>query len=270
MLGFCGGTLICFSFLLFLVGFVLMLTRGLKPLARAAEMAKAANPPAWAQRPQTAQNVEAQRQAGLSRAPAMRPTMPAATPSTASQLPPMRQNFENAQVGQNITVNWPGRGPVTGTILGSIKYTELWQRSGSQAWVPTGNTFTAHGLGNFLIYEWQDRLYLFEEYNALTDQDVQQSFMPYAKKFAQSNQTAKVTFDWPPASWTITDIGKFSVASTLGTGLRLSQGAVGRFIHAAGSDNRALVMEDYQEGGGGQDTVWIGYSITWDDITKVG
>jgi hypothetical protein len=30
-----------------------------------------------------------------------------------------------------------------------------------------------------------------------------------------------------------------------------------------------LVVEDYQEGGGGQDTAWHGWQITWDDIKAV-
>ena len=54
-----------------------------------------------------------------------------------------------------------------------------------------------------------------------------------------------------------------------GSGLRLSPGAVGRFIHAMGADNRALVVEDYQSGSGGQDTAWIGWQVMWEDI-KIG
>jgi len=55
-------------------------------------------------------------------------------------------------------------------------------------------------------------------------------------------------------------------------GLRLQPGAVGRFLHArggSGNEGHALVVEDYQEGGGGQDTAWIGWSISWDDIQNV-
>ena len=184
----------------------------------------------------------------------------------------MQDKFFNARLGQTIVVNHPQRGPITGNILGSIRYTELWQtqQGASAPWVPTGNEFAAHWLGNFMIYQWQDRLYLLDEYEPLTDQDVQQSFMPYAKQFAQSNQTAKVVFAWPPASWTILDIGKFSVARAEGSGLRLNQGATGRLIHATGADNRALVVEDYQSGGGGQDTAWTGWQITWQDISRIG
>lgn len=184
----------------------------------------------------------------------------------------MRDKFFNARLGQNITVNHPQRGPITGKIIGSIRYTELFQRTNapSEPWVPSGNEYEAHWLGNFMIYEWQDRLSLLDEYEALTDQDIQTNFLPYAKQYAQSDQTAHVTFAWPPASWTIVDIGKFSVAGAQGDGLRLRQAAVGRFIHASGADNRALVVEDYQSGGGGQDTAWTGWSLTWDDIKSIG
>ena len=184
----------------------------------------------------------------------------------------MQDKFFNARLGQTIVVNHPQRGSITGNILGSIHYTELWQtqQGASAPWVPTGNEFAAHWLGNFMIYQWQDRLYLLDEYEPLTDQDIQQSFMPYAKQFAQSNQTAKVVFAWPPASWTIADIGKFRVARAEGSGLRLNQGAEGRFIHATGSDNRALVVEDYQGGAGGMDTAWTGWQITWQDISRIG
>ena len=132
----------------------------------------------------------------------------------------MRDHFFNARLGQNITVNHPQRGEITGKIVGTIRYVELLQRvnSPSEPWVPTGNQYAAHWLGNFLLYEWQDRLYLLDEYEALTDQDVQQHFLPHAKRFAQSDQTAQVSFAWPPASWTIVDIGKFEVAEAQGDG----------------------------------------------------
>jgi len=44
---------------------------------------------------------------------------------------------------------------------------------------------------------------------------------------------------------------------------------VGRFIHASGADNRALVVEDYQSGSGGQDTAWTGWSIAWEDVSRI-
>jgi hypothetical protein len=198
------------------------------------------------------------------------PSNPPASPRKTGQ--PMHDKFIAARPGQTLVVTHPQRGPITGKILGAIHYTELTQKRNNPAepWVPTGNVFVAHWLGNFLVYSWQARLYLLDEMEPLSDKDVQTSFMPYAKRFAQSDQTAHVVFDWPPASWVIKDIGKFSVAQTQGSGLRLNTGAVGRFIHGEGADQRAIVVEDYQSGSGGQDTAWTGWSITWNDITRVG
>jgi len=240
LLNVLGGSACCLSFFAFLVGLVFYITRNDSQKTASTRTA----PP-----PKTKSPVQA------------KPTLP-----TIGH--PMRAKFVNAQIGQNITVNHPQRGPFTGKIIGSIQYAELWQKTNapSTPWTPTGNTFTAHWLGNFMIYEWQERLYLLDEYEALTDQDIQTSFMPYAKTFAQSNQTAKVSFAWPPASWTIVDIGKFSVSQAEGDGLRLQTNATGRFIHASGADNRALVVEDYQSGNGGQDTAWTGWQIEWKDV----
>jgi hypothetical protein len=199
-----------------------------------------------------------------------------AQPPNASAAPQktghaVHDQFIQARLGQTITVTHPQRGPITGKILGTIYYTELTQKRNTPAepWLPTGNVFVAHWLGNLLVYMWQDRLYLLDELEPLSDQDVQTSFMPYAKRFAQSNQTAHVVFDWPPASWVIKDIGKFSVAQAQGNGLRLNPGAVGRFIHGEGADQRAIVVEDYQSGGGGQDTAWTGWAIAWNDVTRI-
>jgi hypothetical protein len=201
--------------------------------------------------------------------------MPSIEPSTAG-VPPMatgkQGDFQRARIGQTITVNHPQRGAITGKILATIRYTELWQRvkSPSEPWVPTGNQFTAHWLGNFMLYEWKENFWLLDQYDPLTDKDIATNFMPYAKRFGESNETADVFFAYPPASWKMTDIGKFSVQNAEGTGLRLGTGSVGRFIHASGDGGRALVVEDYQSGQGGQDTAWIGFQIGWDDIQKIG
>jgi hypothetical protein len=112
-------------------------------------------------------------------------------------------------------------------------------------------------------------LYLFDEAQDLNDQQINTSFLPAAKQFGQSNQTAQVTFAWPPFTWTMVDIGRFGVSRAEGEGLRLSVGAQGRFIHAGGEDNRALAVEDYQSGSGGLDTVWMGWKITWDAVKKI-
>ncbi len=182
-----------------------------------------------------------------------------------------RSRFHAARVGQYVTALHPVNGQFTKKIVGSIKYDELWQRrkDPSEPWVPTGNQFAAHWLGDMLIYEWKERLFLLDQCDALTDQDIAQNFIPYAKKYGASDETATVQFTYPPATWTITDIGKFRVASASGEGLRLNGGAIGRFIHASAHDNRALVVEDFQSGSGGQDTAWIGYSIQWDGVQKI-
>ena len=60
--------------------------------------------------------------------------------------------------------------------------------------------------------------------------------------------------------WRMVDIGKFIINSVEGQGIQAQPGAVGRFIHASGEGQRALVLEDYESGG--QDIVWIGYAIS--------
>ena len=274
----CGSSLICLSFLCFLIGGVMFLTRGAQTAAahRAGLLAPGEGPTAREAIPLGLGSVQ---QSIEARAKRMHDATLAANASHAAMKPPpsktdnpMRDKFLNARLGQTIVVQHPQRGQLTGQILGSIRYTELWQRtnSPSEPWVPTGNEYAAHWMGNWMLYEWQGRLYLFDEYDALSDQDIQAKFLPFAKQFAQSNQTAKVTFAYPPASWTMADIGKFTVAHAEGSGLRLNQGATGRFIHCTGADNRALVVEDYQSGSGGQDTAWIGWQIEWSDVVKIG
>lgn len=182
--------------------------------------------------------------------------------------------FASARLGQKITYNHPERGGLTGIVLGTIEYTELWQRrkSPSEPWIPTGNRFFAHWLGDTLLYQWKERLFLLDSYDAIADAEIAQQILPSAKAFGQSDETAEVSFSYPPASWTIFDIGKFRVDRAEGSGLRLNVGAEGRFVHArggTGNEGHILVVEDYLEGGGGQDTVWHGWQLTWDDLTAI-
>jgi len=220
---------------------------------------------------QTAKQIRVERAEAL---PAIETPSGVQTMASGIRSNSLRGDFQGAQLGQTLTVNHPQRGAmmITGKIIGSIRYNELWQRvkSPTEPWAPTGNTYTAHWLGNFMLYEWKDRLFLLDEYEALTDKDIATHFAPYAKRFGESNETADVYFAFPPASWKMTDIGKFNVASAVGTGLRLNPNAIGRFIHAMGDGGRALVVEDYQSGAGGQDTAWIGYEIKWEDVQAVG
>jgi hypothetical protein len=182
--------------------------------------------------------------------------------------------FAQARIGQTITYKHPERGGLTGKILGTVKYVELWQRrkAPNEPWVPTGNVFTAHWLGDTLLYEWKGGIWLLDSYDQLTDAEIKSTFLPPAQRFGQSDETEAVSFAYPPASWTITDIGKFRVDRAEGQGLRLSAGATGRFIHSrgnTGNEGRTLVVEDYQDGVGGQDTAWRGWKITWEDMLSI-
>lgn len=181
-------------------------------------------------------------------------------------------SLSHIQLGQRIRVRHPVQGDLTVYVMGQVIFDELWQTSrGPQSpWVPTGNAFSGFWLEtNLFLLNWQNRYYLLDEMNPISDPEIQRDFLPHARKFAQSDQTADVYFSYPPTMWHIDDIGKFRIRSTDGEGLRMSAGAVGRFIHASGSAQeanirRSLVLEDYE--GGGQDTVWIGYLINDNDI----
>lgn len=190
------------------------------------------------------------------------------TPSGGEMLnKPMK--FEWIQVGQRITTNHPVRGEIMAHVMGRVDYAELWQtrQSPQVPWTPTGNIFLGFWLeGNMFLLNWQTRVYLLEEMVELSDADIQRDFAPHARKFAQSDQTGDVYFAYPPAMWHIDDIGKFRVEGTEGEGVPFTRGIVGRFIHASGDGQRALVVEDY-EGGGGQDVARIGYQIA-DETVK--
>lgn len=180
------------------------------------------------------------------------------------------QTFDWIKVGQRIYVNHPVQGERMAHVLGKIVFAELWQQTrGPQSpWVPTGSAFAGFWLeGNLLLLNWQNRSYLLDEAVLLSDADIARQFAPYAKQFAQSDQTADVTFAYPPASWHIDDIGKFRVEQIEGQSLRYQRGGIGRFIHCSGADNRGLVVEDF-EGGGGQDTAWVGWRIEAEEVKE--
>ena len=172
-------------------------------------------------------------------------------------------NLAWIKVGGRIYVQHPVRGELMAHVLGQVIFAELWQqRRGSEVpWTPTGNVFAGFWLeGNLFLLNWQNRFYLLDEATELSDADIQRDFLPHARKFAQSDQTADIYFSYPPAVWHIDDIGKFRVDSVRGNSLRYQVGGMGRFIHASGDSARALVVEDF-EGGGGQDMVWSGYQV---------
>jgi hypothetical protein len=179
------------------------------------------------------------------------------------------QKLDWIKLNDRIKVPHPVKGELTVHALGRILFTELWQAStGPQSpWVPTGNAFAGFWLeGEMLLLNWQNRFYLLDEHFEISDPEIQRDFLPHARKFAQSNQTADVYFAYPPASWHIDDIGKFDIASVEGAALNHRAGAVGRFIHASGDGNRALVLDDFESGA--QDTVWIGYLLQEAQIQK--
>jgi hypothetical protein len=182
--------------------------------------------------------------------------------------------FTRTKLGDRVRYRHPDKGEQTGKVIGYIQYTELWQRRKDPAepWIPTGNTFQSVWLGDTLLYFWKGQLWIMDSYDSVSDTDIKRNFLPAAKRFGQSDETALVNFAYPPGSWEITDIGKFRVYGTAGEGLRLTQDALGRFIHARGGtglEGRALVVEDYQEGHGGQDTVWLGWAADVSDVLEI-
>lgn len=169
----------------------------------------------------------------------------------------------NVELGQTVRVFHPHDGELALSVMRRIYYGELWQvqMKPDVPWTLTGNYFVGLMLNkeNFLL-NWQSRFYLLDFSSALTDMDINRDFAPYARKFAASNQTQNVKFDYNGAKYRINDIGRFRVEFCDGDGCSVSPGAVGRFIHAS-SNNKALIIEDYQSGGGGSDTLWRGYLI---------
>jgi hypothetical protein len=180
------------------------------------------------------------------------------------------QKLDWVRVNDRIQVAHPVKGELSVHVLGRILFTELWQKtSGAQSpWVPTGNLFAGFWLEQeMLLLNWLNRFYLLDERIEVTDTDILRDFAPYAKKFAQSNQTADVYFAYPPASWHIVDIGKFSIAAVEGAVRNHVAGVTGRFIHAGGDSGRALVLDDFESGA--QDAVWFGYQIQEEQIRKI-
>jgi hypothetical protein len=194
------------------------------------------------------------------------------SPSVNMETPSMDSPdlFNSIRIGDRVRVKYPQMGELNLHVLGQVDFAELWQtsRSAQSPWVPTGNRFTGFWLEtNVLLLNWLTRFYILDEFTPVTDVDIQRDFSAHARKFAQSEQTADVYFAYPPAMWHIDDIGKFKVEAVEGEGIRTRPGATGRFVHASGDSDRALILEDY-EGGGGADAVWTGYKIQQGDIQK--
>lgn len=181
---------------------------------------------------------------------------------------PKPNKWGDVEINQPVHVAHPKDGELILSVRRRIYYGELWQvhMKPDVPWTLTGSYYVGLALNKSLfLMNWQSRFYLLDSHFPLTDMDINRDFAPHARKFAASNQTAKVVFDYRGTKWHINDIGRFRVEFADGNETNVSAGAAGRFIHA-GFDNRALVVEDYQSGGNGPDTLWMGYEITEKDI----
>jgi hypothetical protein len=195
-------------------------------------------------------------------------------PFCGSTLQPLVELPEPAklgalEIGKSVRVVHPQSGEMTYGVRGRLLYTELWQATSGPnvPWTPTGNYYAGFLLDPVAyLLNWQERFYLLTEVHPLTDMEINRDFLPYAKQFAQSNQTANVEFPYAGARWKMVDIGRFAIEFEEGEGNHLHKGAIGRFIHAS-SGTGALVLDDFQSGGsGGQDTLWKGFQVKETDI----
>jgi hypothetical protein len=181
---------------------------------------------------------------------------------------PRPAKFGEVEIGATMRVKHPRLEKLDLRVRSRVYYGELWQERTAPdvPWSLTGNYYVGLNMeGGLFLLNWQGRYYLLDSHKPLTDADINRDFAMHARKFAASNQTAKVEFRHGSNSWRIEDIGKFRIELADGDGLQISPGAIGRFIHAT-HENLALVVEDYQSGGNGRDTLWQGYTIAEQDI----
>lgn len=221
-----SALLICLGMLCLLIRLVLLLLeQGQERRARPARASAGRTPPgpaAPAVRPRS----------GL--APSRRP--PAQTMGTAPMMNATLQKFGHIKLNDRITVRHPVRGDLTVQVQGRFVYAELWQTSrGPQSpWTPTGNLYAGFWLStDMLLLNWQNRVYLLDEREEVSDAQIARDFAPHARKFAQSDQTADVYFAYPPVTWHIDDIGKFRVETVAGMSPNVRSGAVGRLCSSA-------------------------------------
>jgi predicted RNA-binding Zn-ribbon protein involved in translation (DUF1610 family) len=176
---------------------------------------------------------------------------------------PKPRTWADIEIGQSVRVNHPQEGKLTLSVMYRVYYGELWQAQMRKdvPWTLTGNYFVGLSLGkDTYLLNWQSRYYLLDSRSPLTDQDINRDFASHAREFAASNQTRTVRFMYAGAQWQIADIGRFRIEYAEGEGTNAQPGAVGRFIHAR-AGGRILIVEDYQSGGSGLDTLWLGYEI---------
>lgn len=181
---------------------------------------------------------------------------------------PRPGKWSDVEIGQLVKVRHPKERDENLSVVYRIWYGELWQAQmkSNVPWTLTGNYYVGLGLeSETFLLNWQNRFYLLDSRSSLTDMDINRDFAQAARSFAASNQTREVTFLYDKTIWRIADIGRFRIEFTEGNGSIVSPNAVGRFIHAR-RDNKILVIEDYQSGGVGLDTLWMGYQIEEDNI----
>ena len=182
---------------------------------------------------------------------------------------PRPAKWADAEIGNTIRVNHPKKGTLDLPVVNRIYFGELWQAEmkPNVPWTLTGDYYVGLGLANDLfLLNWQSRFYLLEVYRPLTDMSINRDFAPYARKFGASNQTRTIRFPYHDGTWEMFDIGRFRIEFAEGNGIRVSPGAIGRFIHAR-QGKQVLVVEDYQSGGSGLDNVRQGYEIKETDIS---
>jgi hypothetical protein len=165
----------------------------------------------------------------------------------------------------------PERGEVTACPIGQVEYQELTQRERGvhNPWVPTGGIYRGFRLEpELLLLNWQNRFYLLDSRELLTDDDVRRDFVKPAQRFGASDQAAEVTFQLADSTrWKIDDIGRFRISKVSGEWYPAAIGSTARFLHASADGERALVVEDFE--GGGQDTLWRGYRVQERDIRSL-
>ena len=75
-------------------------------------------------------------------------------------------------------------------------------------------------------------------YDMLTDAEIKTHFLPSAQAFGRSDETADISFAYPPASWRVTDIGKFRVESAEGGPAVADRRRRATSTHARGAPQR--------------------------------
>jgi len=176
--------------------------------------------------------------------------------------------FGEVELDQSLRILHPEKGRLDLQVKNRIYYGELWQikQKANVPWTLTGNYYAGLGVDNgMFLLNWQNRFYLLDSNTPLSDNQITREFAEPAREFAASNQTRDVYFIFNNTRWHLDDLGRFRVELVEGLDVNGEVGTIGRFIHAS-HQNRILVVEDYQSGGAGQDTLWTGYQIQKSNI----